>query len=120
MRSRNKQKEQFSSFLQKYSISCIAFPVIPPSSNTPRQTTCTEFITVAKGNKRIYHNEDGLTEYGPMRIVSPNDVSYINLFINGVLQPQVNYQVGEGELILLSNNLPQQGVPITLQFISIY
>jgi Domain of unknown function (DUF4183) len=121
MRSINKQKEQFSSFLRKHSVQCVALPIFPHSpSNAPRKTTCTEFITTADEDKRVYRNEDGMKEYGPMKIVSPNDVSYINLFINGVIQPQINYQVTEGQLILLSNNLPQKGVPIVIQFISIY
>ncbi|MGG0386001.1 DUF4183 domain-containing protein [Priestia filamentosa] len=52
-------------------------------------------------------------------ILSPSEVSYINLFINGLLQPQSNYQVEEGKLTLLVDEAPSEGVPITLQFITI-
>lgn len=43
----------------------------------------------------------------------------INLFINGLIQPLSNYKVEEGELTLLVDQAPSEGVPITLQFIVI-
>ncbi|WP_340137841.1 DUF4183 domain-containing protein [Priestia endophytica] len=67
----------------------------------------------------MYTNSDGFGKYGITEILSPNEVSYINLFINGILQPQSNYQVENGKLTLLVDKAPSEGVPITLQFIII-
>ncbi|WP_249872159.1 DUF4183 domain-containing protein [Oceanobacillus saliphilus] len=52
------------------------------------------------GKSRIYTNEDELTEYGQCGILNPSEVSYYNLFVNGVLQPEILYDVKEGYLIL--------------------
>ncbi|WP_420541653.1 DUF4183 domain-containing protein [Guptibacillus spartinae] len=46
-----------------------------------------------------------------------SDVSYINLFINGVLQPEMNYLVKEGMLMILSEDAPITGTTISFQMI---
>ncbi|WP_235867296.1 DUF4183 domain-containing protein [Priestia abyssalis] len=79
-----------------------------------------QYVTISDGVKRIYTNQDGLTGYGNTGILNPNSVSYINLFINAMLQPPILYQVQEGVLVLTSQDIPKQGVPIILQFIMIY
>jgi Domain of unknown function (DUF4183) len=79
-----------------------------------------QYVTFSDGIKRIYTNKDGSTEYGNVGILDPNSVSYMNLFINGVLQPPILYQVNKGILALTSQDVPNQGVPIILQFIKIY
>ena len=87
---------------------------------TPPSTTVSNllYFTFSENQKLVYTNADGLPQHGTTQILSPNDVSYINLFINGVIQPQTTYKVEEGELTLL-DGAPQDGVPITLQFITI-
>jgi len=82
-------------------------------------TTNLLYFTFSDGEKHVYTNNDGVAEYGITEILAPNEVSYINLFINGILQPQINYEVGEGKLILLTDEVPEKDVPITLQFILI-
>ncbi|WP_349409031.1 DUF4183 domain-containing protein [Pseudalkalibacillus sp. SCS-8] len=78
------------------------------------------YFTRAKGTQRVYTNEDELTEYGGDEgIIDPANVSYFNLFVNGILQPHSLYDVEEGCLILNSVDLPPQGAPISLQFIVI-
>lgn len=47
-------------------------------------------------------------------------VSYVNLFINGVLQPPVTYEIKEGILQLKTSDVPPEGAPINLQFITIH
>ncbi|MGH0428292.1 DUF4183 domain-containing protein [Bacillus hominis] len=59
------------------------------------------YFTFSDGEKLIYTNADGIPEYGTTQILSPDDVSYINLFINGILQPQPFYKVTAGQLILV-------------------
>ncbi|PEF87600.1 exosporium leader peptide [Bacillus thuringiensis] len=85
----------------------------------PIQTTNVMYFTVSDGKKLAYTNADGLPEYGTTQILSPSEVSYINLFINGMLQPQTLYQVVAGQLTLLIPEAPLSGVPIILQFITI-
>ncbi|RVU64979.1 BclA protein, partial [Bacillus thuringiensis] len=83
----------------------------------PITTTNLLFYTFADGEKLIYTDSDGLAQYGTTHILSPDEVSYINLFINGILQPQPLYQVSTGQLTLLDNQPPSQGSSIILQFI---
>lgn len=79
-----------------------------------------QYVTFSNGVKRIYRDKDGSREYGDVGILDPSSVSYINLFINGVLQPPILYQVNKGMLVLKSQDVPNQGIPIILQFILIY
>jgi hypothetical protein len=76
-----------------------------------------QYTAISDGIKRIYTNQDRVTKYGSTGIFSPNCVSYINLFINGILQPSSFYHVQEGILFLISDDIPEKGVPIILQFI---
>ncbi|MCQ6281042.1 DUF4183 domain-containing protein [Bacillus sp. EB600] len=46
-------------------------------------------------------------------------VSFINLFINGILQPQNQYMVEPGKITLTSGDVPEAGSPIILQFVRI-
>jgi Domain of unknown function (DUF4183) len=85
----------------------------------PIPTTNLLYFTFSDGQKLIYTNDDGLAEYGTTQILSPSEVSYINLFINGIIQPQTIYLVQTGMLTLLTPTAPEAGVPITLQFILI-
>ena len=71
----------------------------------------------ADGEKLIYTDADGIPQYGTTNILSPSEVSYINLFVNGILQPQPLYEVSTGKLTLLDTQPPSQGSSIILQFI---
>ncbi len=77
------------------------------------------YFTFSDGEKRLYTSSDGVAKYGITEILEPNEVSYINLFINGILQPHTNYKVEENKLILLTEDTPPKNVPIVLQFILI-
>ncbi|MFA8439844.1 DUF4183 domain-containing protein [Pueribacillus sp. YX66] len=77
------------------------------------------YFAISDGKKRKYTDDDGLTEYGDMHILDPNQVSYFNLFVNGVLQPHHVYEVNKGCLLFKTSDLPHKGVPIILQFIII-
>lgn len=84
-----------------------------------REVITTEFFVLSDGVKKVYTEQDAITGYGNQQIVNPVTVSYMNLFINGVLQPKVNYRVTEGMLILLTEDAPEKGCPIILQMIRI-
>ncbi|WP_416825452.1 DUF4183 domain-containing protein [Ectobacillus polymachus] len=90
---------------------------VPPR---PMQTSNVLYFTYSDGQKIVYTDQDGLAEYGSTHILAPTEVSYINFFINGMLQPTVNYEVEKGKLTLLTENAPMDGVLMILQFITIY
>ncbi|PEP89051.1 DUF4183 domain-containing protein [Bacillus toyonensis] len=78
------------------------------------------YHTIAKQDQFVYTNADGLAEYNSSKILAPAEVSYFNLFINGVIQPLATYTIEAEKLILLSAQPPAVHTPITLQFITIY
>lgn len=94
-------------------------PTGEPGVIGPITTTNLLFYAFADGAKFIYTDSDGIAQYGTTKILSPEEVSYINLFINGILQPQPFYQVSTGQLTLLDDQPPSQGSSIILQFIII-
>ena len=54
--------------------------------------------------RSLYTDADGIPQYGTTNILSPSEVSYINLFVNGILQPQPLYEVSTGKLTLWIRN----------------
>lgn len=92
-------------------------PAKPPR---PIQTTNLLYFTLSDGEKRIYTDNDSLEQYSTTHILAPSEVSYINLFVNAVLQPTVNYQIEQGKLTLLTEDVPPKGAAIIIQFITIY
>ncbi|MGG3158384.1 NTTRR-F1 domain [Priestia megaterium] len=91
-------------------------PTGPPIPG-PIATTSLLYITSSDGKKLEYTSSDASPESETTQILSPSEVSYINLFINGMIQPQSNYIVEKGKLIL--NELLEEKTPIVLQFIII-
>ena len=88
--------------------------------STPLKTTNQLFFAVSDGLSKIYTSRNGIKEYGITTIRPPDEVSYINLFINGMLQPTVNYKIERGKLTLLTEDIPLKGTIIIIQFISIF
>lgn len=77
------------------------------------------YNTISNGMKKEFTDEDELSCYGNKGILDPEQVSFINLYVNGVLQPVINYKVEKGLLILLTSDVPPKGAPITLEFITL-
>lgn len=77
------------------------------------------FSTISDGVKRTYTDGDGLSMYGNQGIPDPNLASYVNVYVNGVLQPKTNYIVEKGLFMLLTSDIPDKGVIITLEFITV-
>jgi hypothetical protein len=77
-----------------------------------------QYNAFSNGEKRIFTNEDELTQYGNRGILDPNDVSYFNLFINGVLQPKINYEIEKGLLLLKTKDIPLEGSSILIVFVT--
>ncbi len=78
-----------------------------------------QYNTLANGGK-VFTNADELTMYSNKGILDPNKNSYQSLFVNGVLQPSINYVVKEGMLILDVECTPEKEIPITIEFISLF
>lgn len=77
-----------------------------------------QYNTLSDGIKRIYTNDDELIQYGDRGILDPNDVSFFDLFINGVLQPKVNYEIQKGLLLLKTEDIPIKDSTIIISFIT--
>ncbi|WP_433748348.1 DUF4183 domain-containing protein [Falsibacillus pallidus] len=91
-----------------------------PDPVDPLKGATYQYNALSDGVKKVYTNEDELTQYGDRGILDPAIATYINLFINGVLQPPSLYSVEPGKLILNIESPPQEGVPIILQYITIF
>ncbi|MDF2658604.1 MAG: hypothetical protein K0Q94_1395 [Paenibacillus sp.] len=77
------------------------------------------YCAVSDGCRRVYTNKDASPSFQANRIRDPRRVSYISLYVNGVIQPDCMYTVRDGKLTFLSKELPPEGAPIVLQFIRI-
>lgn len=77
-------------------------------NNLILQAESYQYNTVSDGIKKEFTDDDALIIY------------YHNLFINGVIQPSVNYIVKKGILILEVEDIPIEGSPISVQFVSLF
>ncbi|MED4205823.1 DUF4183 domain-containing protein [Neobacillus mesonae] len=102
------------------STSCIQIKL--PLTNSPEiiKTNTYHYHAISDGEKLVYTDKDELKEYGGKGILGSSEYSYVNLFINGMLQPPSLYDVQKGRLTLKSQDSPKQGVLIILQFIIIF
>ena len=75
-----------------------------------------QYNATGDGKKRIFTNADLDWEYGCTEIPAPDSISFRRLFVNGVLQPEVTYALRKGRLEFLTEDVPPDGVPITLLF----
>jgi hypothetical protein len=86
---------------------------------SPKKIDTFEFYALSDGTKRVYYEEDAIKGYGVQKILDPKSVSYINLFINAVLQPKACYHIEVGKMTILTDDLPAIGSPIILQIVKI-
>lgn len=78
-----------------------------------------QYCAVADGTKRIYTDEDEETQYGVAGIRAPDSVSYYDVYVNGLLLPKIDYQLSEGELEFLTEDVPGKGQPVIIVFVTI-
>ncbi|MGG0718631.1 DUF4183 domain-containing protein [Robertmurraya massiliosenegalensis] len=90
-------------------------PSIKSFHRVPKKVKVYEYFAVSDGYSKIFKEEDGIVEIGRQVILDPSKVSYMNLFINGVLQPKENYEVLNGEIELKTEDVPPKGAPVILQ-----
>lgn len=82
------------------------------------KATAEQYNARANEAQKNYTNADELTEYGHVGILAPDTVSYHDLYINAMLQPDVNYDVTEGHLDLLTIDAPLVGAPVVLAYVT--
>ena len=82
-----------------------------------RNAVTNYYVAVSDGTKTTFVNEDALTEYGGKGIPSPCEVSFVNLYVNGMLQPTPVYRMEKGLLELSS--APQTGQYVVLESVII-
>ena len=82
-----------------------------------RKAVTSYYVAVADGAKTTFRNEDALTEYGDKGIPSPCDISFVTLYVNGVLQPAPVYQMEKGLLEL--SGAPETGQYVILESVLI-
>ncbi|UUI04338.1 DUF4183 domain-containing protein [Oceanobacillus jeddahense] len=97
----------------------ITVNISPEYTPAPIGVETVQYLTLAEEGKKVYTNNDALKQYGSSDILDPDNVSTLNLFVNGVLQPPSIYTVEEGILHLKSSDLPPKDAPITLLFVTI-
>lgn len=85
----------------------------------PYWMECSQYNTFSNGG-RIYTDRDGLKKYGSTDIVCPSERMFQALYVNGMIQPKVNYRVRQRLLALDTNDLPPKKEPITLQMYTAY
>ena len=95
----------------------ISFVTFRDKGGTVLQAEASRYFAVSDGIKREFTDGDAINDGG--RIIDPQQASFMNLYINGVMQPAVNYTVKEGLLTLLTADIPQSRVIIALEFITI-
>lgn len=103
----------------------LPFLNIPAASPTaksfrlPKKAVVQEFYAIANGKQRVFTECHAVPELGKTLILDPSQVSYMNLFINAVLQPHESYCVTKGKLELLTCDVPAKGTPVILQMIKL-
>jgi len=98
----------------------LMIPSLPSTSlyfRCPKKIDVIEFYAISDGRSRIYKENDGVKGIGKQIILDPKKVSYMNLFINGVLQPKESYEVGRGVIKLKTVDVPIKGAPVILQML---
>ena len=100
----------------------LKIPIMPLEEaryHIPKKVEVCEYYTISDGFCRIYKEEDGIIELGKQVILDPCQVSFMNLFINGVLQPKESYDVQGGVIILKTVDVPPKGAPVILQMFKV-
>ncbi|MEK3800407.1 DUF4183 domain-containing protein [Peribacillus sp. FSL H8-0477] len=96
----------------------LTIPIIPSEEvryRLPKKVKVYEYYSISDGHCRVFKEADGVKELGKQEILDPNDVSYMNLFVNGVLQPKESYDVQRGVIKLNTLDVPPKGAPVILQ-----
>ncbi len=78
-----------------------------------------QYSALSDGMKRVYRNNDELKNYGNRGILGPEEVSYFDVFIGGILQPRINYEIRKGFLLLKTEDVPIKNALIIISFVTL-
>jgi hypothetical protein len=106
-------------WVKSYSSAKILIPLSPVNPSILKGDSI-YFYALADGVKRVFTDEDAIIEYGIGEILDPSQVSFISIFVNGILQSPVNYVIKKGQILFDTEDVPEKDVYITIQFISIF
>lgn len=98
----------------------LPFPLLKQQTlyEPPKPVQMTQFFIIADGQKRQFTIKDCVLPVDKS-FKSREQVSWMNLFINGVLQPDNYYDIVSECLILTTTDIPEQGTPIILQMFTL-
>lgn len=119
MRNRDVDCDSYTAPLPRPLLKCPGLKTETYRYRIPKKVELYEFYMCAKENQRIFTYCDQVKEYQNGNILSPEDVSYMNLFINGVLQPTKNYEIAQDKLILKTIDLPLEKTILILQMVKV-
>ncbi len=80
----------------------------------PIRANVCQYNAIAQERQRVFTDADELTAYGSQGIPSPDDVSFCNVYVNGLLQPPVNYDMQRGNLCFKTEDLPAEGGVVSI------
>lgn len=86
--------------------------------NAGLRVKISQYNAISDGKKRSFRNSDAVKGYGGLGILSPDEVSYFNVFVNGVLQPKANYILKKGDLTFKTKNIPSKGQTVIILFVT--
>ncbi len=89
-------------------------------TSIPRKVRVYEFVATSDGRRHTYVAGDAIKSYPLSRLLNADEVSYTNLFVNGMLQPKLHYKLADGKLIFLTDDVPIKHASIVLQMIIVY
>lgn len=104
--------ERICDFARIRSESCIR------CRNAAMRAEVSQYCTIADGTKRTFRDSDELEQYGGCGILSPVEITYFNVFVNGVLQPKNNYILQKGELTFTTPDVPSNGQTVMILFVA--
>ncbi len=89
------------------------------SRPSPLKAKVQQYTALSDGVNHIYTSDDALPEYGGQGLLSPDEASVHNLFVNGMVQPYSNYRLRKDTLELLTEDVPGQGEPIIVSYVKL-
>ncbi len=78
-----------------------------------------QYNALSDGKKRTYTNQDELRQYSSQGLPDPTSMSFHDLFVNGMIQPKTNYELGNGYLNFKTEDVPAAGEPISVSYLSL-
>lgn len=99
-----------------FNLRCFKRHAMPVSDRLLKAKTF-YYIARSSGDRKEYTDQDALPAYHSSGVLSPEAVSYCNLFVNGMLQPKSNYTFLKGNLTFNTTDAPPKGVFIVMEFV---